>query len=211
MQINFKKDVDFQLWETRVENQQQDIESTVLQYLSPSEYIRLNNLSHTKKQREYLYSRALIRSAFSQVFDVPLDYWSIVDSANTLPVVTNLPVSLNYSLSHSNNVINFAVSHVPVGIDLEQYKARKNLLQMAKLFMTKTEYLHLQRLKEMEKQSYFYRIWCAKEAFFKSLDADSQKSFSPINISIENNEMHHLDLIDHSDALFARIIILRKN
>jgi 4'-phosphopantetheinyl transferase len=126
--------------------------------------------------------------------------WVFVEQSNAPPRISNLPEGCWLSLSHSHGAICFALSQQPVGIDIERGDTRKNFSALAKAFMTTDEldmlnlnpqYSNPPRLADM-----FYRIWCAKEAYYKITPiADQAKLFlkkiAYLDLA-EGNNGHHL-------------------
>ncbi len=113
-----------------------------------------------------------MRHALSQHFFVQENNWEFIERPNSTPEVKNLPKNIFISLSHSNELICFAIADSPVGIDLETIKQR-NLHDLAEMFMNEEELEYLS--KSAEKQTeIFYRTWCAKEAYYKTLPLSEQ-------------------------------------
>ncbi|GAC13122.1 4'-phosphopantetheinyl transferase family protein [Aliiglaciecola lipolytica] len=211
MQTNVEQHDHFQLWETEVENDDLKLASSTANILSFSERERLGKINHPNKRQEYLYSRALIRHGLSQYFDKKPNFWKISERPNSVPAVLNLPLSLKYSLSHSNKKICFAVSSFPIGIDIEKRKNKKDLTSLAQLFMSESELKNLSVLSSGEKLSFYYRIWCAKEAYFKSLELAYQQKYRASSITIfdilyETNQWY---FTERSDDTFTRSIAIK--
>ncbi|MDO6566978.1 4'-phosphopantetheinyl transferase superfamily protein [Alteromonas sp. 1_MG-2023] len=210
MQINHNNYVDFQLWETKVENDAQHVEVALSALLSKVEHQKLNTIGHENKRREYVYSRALIRHALSQIYDLPTKFWVIREVPNSSPMVENLPSSLKFSLSHSNKLITFATSLFPVGVDVEKIKHRANMQKLAKLFMTEKEYSGFESMQTKNRLSYFYQTWSEKEAYFKALDAETQQVFKydEFDTLETGKNQKGWRFINKSDTEFSRVIAL---
>ena len=148
-------------------------EQAVEPLLSVSERERLAQIKVTARRREYLLSRALMRHALSRRFQCPESTWEIVDQTRAKPVVGNLPEDIHRSLSHSKGAICFALSNAPLGVDIEASARQRKLTAMAKLFMNADEIDRFQ-LNRLDRAEYFYRLWCAKEAYYKLLSPERQ-------------------------------------
>lgn len=79
------------------------------------------------------------------------------------------------SLSHTDGVVAVALSHEPVGVDIEIIKPRQND-KTAKRIMSAEEYKTYQGLNGFERDDFFFSVWTKKEALFKALHLEH---FSP--------------------------------
>ncbi|MBQ0755798.1 MAG: 4'-phosphopantetheinyl transferase superfamily protein [Amphritea sp.] len=131
-------------------------------------------IKHNSRRKSYLFSRLLICSALSQLFNKPLNHWQIEELDNSAPIIRNLQKNYFISLTHSNDLICFALSTDRIGIDVEAIKIERDCHAAAELFMNTEELSHLPDSGDTLYQ-YFYRLWCAKEALYKALPAPDQK------------------------------------
>jgi phosphopantetheine--protein transferase-like protein len=162
-----------QLWFASVSDSTIVEERKVLDLFSDSEISRLKQISSSRKRREYLLSRALMRHALWQHFQPEADTWQFVERSGATPLISNLPEGIHFSLSHSGGLICFAIADCAVGIDIETFDRRRDFSAMAEAFMNDEELAHLKQ-DETIQIDYFYRTWCAKEAYFKALPAAEQ-------------------------------------
>ncbi|WP_417550903.1 4'-phosphopantetheinyl transferase family protein [Methylophaga sp.] len=165
-----------QLWFAKVEHASLQNEEACKSLLSISEYRRFKAIQSPSKQRQYLLSRWLIRHALSHAYHQSMAFWNIEEITGKFPVIHNLPDDAFLSLSHSHDRIMFAMSDGPIGVDIEKKIQRKNVAEMAELFMTPEE-LELFH-QHVNRELYFYQTWCIKEAYFKSLPAHEQQNLS---------------------------------
>ena len=61
-----------------------------------------------------------------------------------------------------------ALSDSPIGVDVEQYRA-KDYTALAKRFFSSAEQVQLQQCAERERQATFFRLWTQKESLLKAL------------------------------------------
>ena len=172
-----------------------DAEQAILPLLRPTEIQRLNRISSHKKKREFLLSRALMRQALSELFDVPAKEWEFIEEVNAMPTINNLPKNAFISLSHSYGYIFFAVSAFAVGVDVELVREKKQLLEKASLFMSKKEIEGFKNLQGIDQLDSFYNIWCAKESYFKANKSNQkQMKFTSLSIidDLENSSSWNL-------------------
>lgn len=139
------------------------------------------SLRHPHRRQEYLSSRLLICTALSNLFDQPLHYWKIEERSNSAPLIHNLPIPGYISLTHSKGLICFALSADRIGIDAEYKKSSKDFTAAAELFMSASEQASMPD-SLTERQHYFYRLWCAKEAFYKALPTTEQAQTTLISL-----------------------------
>jgi len=154
--------------------------------MSKSELRRLNLIGSATRRREYLLSRSLIRHALNENFECPKSDWIISEVPGSPPVIENLPRQYYFSLSHSKSCIVFAMSNCPVGVDIEFMSRQRNFERLAEMFMNPAE-LDILRSDSVAQTEYFYRLWSAKEAYYKSLLPVEQ---APVSLS----DIAHADL-----------------
>jgi 4'-phosphopantetheinyl transferase len=162
-----------QVWFAKVGSEPTLIEHQLLEQLSISERSRLESIKSGQKRQEYLLSRALMRHALSERFGLKTQTWEFIEKTNSAPIVQNLPEGHWLSLTHSHGVICFSLHNQPIGIDIEQGKVRTNFLALARAFMNDDE-LELLNSNAALMADNFYRVWCAKEAFYKILPPTDQ-------------------------------------
>ena len=162
-----------QLWCTQVQHDTQ----LSYDFLSVCERHRFKNIKRAHKKQEYLMSRALMRAACSTYFNIDPSTLVFTERPHALPIISPLPKNFFYSLSHSKGLIFFTIANQPIGIDIEKHLPRANLIDTAEFFMSSVEHKKFMSLTS-DSINYFYRLWCAKEAYFKSLPAQEQKQKS---------------------------------
>ena len=160
------------MWYTTTESDTSENAQQLLQ-LPCAQQQHFISLRHPGRRQQYLSSRFLICSALSDLFDQPLNYWQLEERSNSAPVIHNLPRPGYISLTHSKELICFALSSDRIGIDAEHPKASRDLISAAELFMNPEEQGSMPDTVAGQ-QDYFYRLWCAKEAFYKALPAAEQ-------------------------------------
>lgn len=169
-----------QLWFSQI-GATTEIESSTESLLSPSEKERLSLTGSHYKRREFLLSRAVMRHALSQYFFCPINEWEFIERPDLPPKISNLPNNTYISLSHSKGLICFAISNSPIGIDLELADMNRDFLELAETFMSDEEIQHMTQNTEIQ-ADIFYRIWCTKEAYYKTLSLKNQLDISFKNI-----------------------------
>ena len=166
-------------------------EQAVKKHLSSTELARLESTGSINKRREFLLSRSLMRHALSQHFFRPESEWLFLERLNLPPLISHLPESIHFSLSHSKNLICFALSSCQLGIDIEDVNKQRDFGSLAKNF------LHDDDLKGLEidppiRADQFYQVWCAKEAFYKALPPTEQSKAT-------SNKFHYSRLAEGAE------------
>ena len=134
-----------------------------------------------KRKKEFIIGRSLLIKALKHYDSNMIP--NIQEAAHKAPFIKN-PQAPYLSISHSHDFICCTVHNFPVGIDIEYKKVRKSWSDAAQLFMNQDELMQLSKLISLEdKRHYFYKIWCMKEAIFKSLSYDEQSKVNFHSIS----------------------------
>jgi phosphopantetheinyl transferase len=177
-----------QVWFAEVAGEPTFFENQVLDLLSSSERSRLDTIKSNRKRHEYILSRALMRHALSERFGLEKQTWDFIEKENSAPIIQNLPQGQWLSLTHSHGTICFCLHNQPIGIDIEQGNVRTNFSTLARSFMNDDE---LERLNSNEALTAdnFYKVWCAKEAFYKMLPPNDQ-----INLFLK--KINYFDLVE---------------
>ncbi len=173
------------LWFAKVSDATRNIEQTTKSLLSASEMKRLGSIANNNKHREYLLSRALMRHALSEKFPQQKDSWIFTERVDSPPIIKNIPEKCFTSLSHSDGIICFAISGSTIGIDLEVITKQRDYPKLAQLFMDDSE-LECFLRDESTQADHFYRIWCAKEAYYKTIPCFRQSATTLNRISFSD-------------------------
>jgi len=85
------------------------------------------------------------------------------------PELTDAMAHLGTGWSHSGDVLLVALGEgVRLGVDLELLRPRPRLLEIVQRFFHPEEVQWLQGLADAEREHWFFRVWCAKEALLKA-------------------------------------------
>ncbi len=157
-----------QVWLAKIDDNTKPLEQATIKFLSLSEKKQLNTIKSTQRKREFLLSRALMRHALSQQYGLSISEWGFIYKKDTGPCISNLVEGTYSSLSHSNGLVSFVTSRRPIGIDIENTSKKRSFFELSNGFMNDKEIEHLNNCNTNEVPRFFYRTWCAKEAFFKA-------------------------------------------
>ncbi|MCL2439468.1 MAG: hypothetical protein FWD15_03060 [Alphaproteobacteria bacterium] len=126
--------------------------------LFDDEKARLESFGSAKRRREFLAGRALLRSISSEHFPVGGDGESLRSAGG-----------LYASISHGGEYVACAVAAYPVGIDIEEMKARRDYAGALK----KAGVVARADISREE----FYKLWTQFEAGYKFAHVSSAKPF----------------------------------
>ena len=87
-----------------------------------------------------------------------------------------------FSLTHCDNFVAVAVAKSRVGIDLERVNVSRFDERLASKVLTAVELRNYMSLPESERAEFLNKLWCKKEAIFKSSD---KSVFSPQKLPAE--------------------------
>lgn len=150
-----------------------------------------------------MLSRALMRHALDQYFQPQKHCWQFIEQPNSPPKISNLADHIQISLTHSKSYICFAIATCAIGIDLEKLNVARNFPELAKAVMNEQELEYLQQHPDTLANN-FYRIWCAKEAYYKALPIQQQSQLSLKDISIPA-------LLDNTKKAISPTLITQQN
>lgn len=146
--------------------------SRYLQVLSKEESLQYKRFLREKDQKQYLLTRALLRSVLSLYHsDLRPADWLFKRNSYGKPFIDNTlhKNDLSFNLSHTDNLVVLAVTlNHNIGIDAEHLLKTTNFLNTAKKVFTHHEYEQLQSLPPSERMRRFMDIWTLKEAYVKA-------------------------------------------
>ncbi|MCD6026452.1 MAG: 4-phosphopantetheinyl transferase [Solimicrobium sp.] len=162
------------LWLVETANLPDTFDSQLLLKLSPSEKKHFNTLHIPTVKREYLITRALIRSALSYYADVtPLD-WEFVTNKYGCPRLAQRfsKLQLAFNITHSNGAVACLIARgYNVGLDIEQISRKTNFSDFAEMVLSPYEQatLNSQQIGSAKYDFDFLHYWTLKEAYSKAL------------------------------------------
>lgn len=142
---------------------------------TPEEYSRCLSLM-TKERQEYIntvtnqkgrYSSVCaewcIKELTKDITKKSIEEITIIRDKKGKPYLKDIPFYI--SISHSDDLVAVAISKNQIGIDIEKLKDRD--LKICRKVCTQKEILLMENSSNPTKE--FYKIWTAKEAYFKKV------------------------------------------
>lgn len=143
--------------------------------LSWAEQQQLAQFVSPQRRQTYLQTRAYLRWLLARQYSCPPQSFLLSTQKQAPIKLISDSIDAQISVSHSRGLIVCALAQSSIGVDIEQIKPRQRLLSLAEEFMSKAEFQALLALgKGSSQNTYFYQLWSAKEAVFKSLPVAQQ-------------------------------------
>lgn len=150
--------------------------------LSLDEWARAKRFRCDRDRDRFIASRAILRQILSRYIDVAAGNIEFDYGAKGKPFLAAQDTTLEFNLSHSGDVALYAVSHHPLGVDVEQIKSRSRLEQLVRHCLTSQEQNVWQQLPDTEKMVAFLRFWTCKEAYLKAVGLGLTQAMTEIEV-----------------------------
>jgi 4'-phosphopantetheinyl transferase len=195
-------------------------EDYFLTFLSADERQHAQKLNNPAVRKRMIAVRARLRCLLALKLHQDAVAIVIDKGEHGKPYLPDFP-EFAFNLSHSGDYLAIALGReCSLGIDIEQIKARKNLLGLAEKCFSQAELNHWQNLPEAERLPDFYRLWTAKEAFVKATGQGIQlglnrcavavqtwKSFSDVPIEYEPASRWQLRCFDLTGQFVGALVV----
>ncbi len=139
--------------------------------LAPDEYARMARFMFERDRRQYLLTRALVRTMLSRYAPVLPTEWRFGTNQHGRPEILNRPPGvrdLRFNLSHTEGLIACAVTVArEVGVDVE-YVGRLLVYDVADRFFAPREAAALRALPAADQPLMFFDFWTLKESYIKA-------------------------------------------
>lgn len=142
----------------------------------------VKSISNLSVKREKYYAWLLLEHALSKTLGLMIEEAELFKDENGK---WRSP-KCELSISHGDTAVAVAISHAPVGIDIEP--TDKDIPEgFAKRFLAEDEYSLFLSIDETKKGSFLLTRWCMKEAIFKKI---GNKAFAPSRVSTIGEKVH---------------------
>ena len=142
-----------------------------LALMSPDEHERMARFIFDRDRRQFLLTRALVRTMLSRYAAVPPAAWTFIANVHGRPEILDRPrgvPDLRFNLSHTDGLIACAVPiGREIGVDVEHIQ-RRLTHDIAGRFFAPREVSDLKALPESEQPRAFFDYWTLKEAYIKA-------------------------------------------
>ncbi|HEY8507664.1 MAG TPA: 4'-phosphopantetheinyl transferase superfamily protein [Steroidobacteraceae bacterium] len=126
-----------------------------------------------RDQRQYLVTRALVRTVLSQYCDIPPEAWRFASDERGRPYVIDAGEDVpQFNLSHTPGLILCGVTRArAIGVDAENLQSARNSTRVAERHFSPQEVEDLKALPVEEQAERFLHYWTLKEAYIKARGA----------------------------------------
>jgi len=152
--------------------------------LSPTERDRLDAIRLEPRRREYLLTRALVRTVMSRYGPVPPSQWRFAQGPHGRPEL-DPPAGLHFNLSNSPGLVGCAVSRGAVGLDLEPMTRAGQILRLAARVLSSEERRALDALPAEARADRALSLWTLKEAYLKARGLGISVPLGDISFSLD--------------------------
>ena len=135
-------------------------------WLTADEAMRLRAMSAPARRRGFLAGHWLARKLAADWLQADIARVALHRHPDGRPrlLVDDAPSQLSLSLSHSGDWLACAIASVPVGIDVELPRRRRDLHALARFAFAPEEADRLSELPEEDRAAAFHELWTLKEA-----------------------------------------------
>jgi 4'-phosphopantetheinyl transferase len=140
--------------------------------MSPDEEKRHRRFHFEKHRRQYLVSRALVRTTLSRYTGIaPKDLLFAANAHGRPEIEVDPPCEppIRFNLSHTDGLILFAVVlKSDIGVDVEDMDRRAVAAALADRYFSAREAEALRKLPENSRKARFFDYWTLKESYIKA-------------------------------------------
>jgi 4'-phosphopantetheinyl transferase len=162
------------IWYARPETIDQGLLVAYEALLAPDERAEMGRYRFAAARRQYLVTRAFVRTLLSRYFDVPPGKWTFARNRFGRPEITGpTPIpSVKFSLSHTKGFIACLLAlQREVGVDVEETERSISFLETAdqhSCYLSPLEAASLSAAPQKDKRSRFFEYWTLKESYLKA-------------------------------------------
>jgi len=147
-----------------------DVLAAYRKLLNDHERARMNRFLFERHRHTYLVAHALVRTTLSHYAATLPNNWRFVFNDHGRPDIdpSHGLGSLQFNLTHTNDLAVVAVARSDVGVDAEDVTRRSSTIRVAEHFFAPDEVDQLQGLQDPALTSRFFDFWTLKEAYIKA-------------------------------------------
>lgn len=137
--------------------------------LSADEMARNARYRFSHDRHRDLLARSLMRNVLGEYTGVdPREIVFEVGAHGKPSIANSTGLSCHFNLSHAEDWIVLAVSHDPVGVDVEYTPRNNDVIAIADRFFFGDEYRELMSHEDAQRVERFFDYWTLKEAYMKA-------------------------------------------
>ncbi len=184
------------LWHGQVCNQSNEF----YRFLDRDEKAYVSRLANQDMQQRYIQVHGQLRCLLAESLSVDPVTLTIAKAEFGKPYLPDYP-TVQFNLSHSADYYAVVITHdVPVGIDVELFKARKNYSGLAEKCFAEGELTFWHSLPKDRQADVFFRFWTCKEAVVKATGRGIALGLSQCVIDLDTQARLRQIPADYGDA-----------
>ncbi len=157
-----------QLWYAYPEDLTEEVTQAYASVLSEDERVRWQTFRFDRHRREYLTTRALVRTALSHYHPLAPEAWRFQTNAYGKPTIDS-DCDLHFNLSNSSGLVVCLIAQgTEVGVDAEPIEHAEKVTEVAPEVLSPLELTQLEALCGPEKLDRTLSVWTLKEAYVKA-------------------------------------------
>jgi 4'-phosphopantetheinyl transferase len=170
-----------EVWIDRLDLPSIEVEN-LTQFLTPAELALCDRCRVAHVRQHKIVARARLRQILSGYLDRSPRAIEISIGVQGKPQVTGL----EFNLSHSGELVAYAISNRAVGIDIERVRSI-DLAGIIERFFAPSEFAAWQKLPPADQELAFFRTWTVKEAYLKALGTGLHTPLSEVEVTIDQD------------------------
>ncbi len=138
--------------------------------LAADERERARRFTDAAARRRFVLARAALRTLLASAVTARPEEIVFTYGAHGKPALTGAAATIGFNVAHAQDLAAFVVArgYAP-GIDIESYRDRPDLEQIAERFFCAAERADLASVPAGRRSAAFYDLWVRKEAYLKAL------------------------------------------
>lgn len=144
----------------------------LLKFTSAERALKIQKYKFDKDKILSLFSHLLSKSEIATALNIPFSDVEFMYNEYGKPYISQ--ENFHFSVSHSGNLVAFAIHSSPVGIDVQKTEDK---LSCAMKFFTENEQKYIGDCPEK-----FFEVWTKKEAYVKMLGTGISKNFKSYDV-----------------------------
>lgn len=176
------------LWNTGKLNDQ---EIDLLSQKLPNSERQRANLMVSKRRRQFILGRCLLRDAFLSQNNLSLPEELEINEKGK-PMAVGFP---GFNISHSKNWMGLAIGNKQnIGLDVEAATNSRDIQVISKKYGSPDEIKFLKNLSKAEKENTFYKIWSLKESYAKHMGEGLSHNLQKLRFDFLKNKIIEVPL-----------------
>jgi 4'-phosphopantetheinyl transferase len=168
--------------------------AALIEFLTPAELALCDRCRLPHVRQHKIVARARLRQILSGYLGRSPQEIEISTGLQGKPQVAGI----EFNLSHSGDLVIYAVSDRPVGIDIERVRSM-DLSGIVQRFFAASEFAAWQKLPIAEQEAAFFRVWTIKEAYLKAIGTGLHTPLSEVEVSMDTNHPKIIQAPNHQN------------